>query len=146
MYHEVQRELGGPILHGYGMTECPMIAQGAPHDTDEQLATPTARRSRRRGAHRRRATARCAGPATRARSGVRARWSFGLHRRRRSTAEAFDADGFFRTGDLGHLRADGHVALTGRLKDVIIRKGENISAEEIEDLLLQPPEGRATSR
>ncbi len=54
-------------------------------------------------------------------------------------ADAFDDDGWFRTGDLGHLDADGHVVLTGRLKDVIIRKGENISAKEIEDLLYQHP-------
>jgi cyclohexanecarboxylate-CoA ligase len=56
------------------------------------------------------------------------------------TAEAFDADGYFRTGDLGRLRADGHLTLTGRLKDVIVRKGENISAKEIEDLLYTHPE------
>ena len=54
-------------------------------------------------------------------------------------ADAFDEEGRFRTGDLGHLDADGHVVLTGRLKDVIIRKGENISAKEIEDLLYQHP-------
>ena len=54
-------------------------------------------------------------------------------------ADAFDDDGWFRTGDLGHLRPDGHVVLTGRLKDVIIRKGENISAKEIEDVLYPHP-------
>jgi non-ribosomal peptide synthetase component E (peptide arylation enzyme) len=48
---------------------------------------------------------------------------------------AFDADGFFRTGDLGRIDGQGYVTITGRLKDVIIRKGENISAKEIEDLL-----------
>jgi acyl-CoA synthetase (AMP-forming)/AMP-acid ligase II len=55
------------------------------------------------------------------------------------TVEAFDDDGFFRTGDLGKLRSDGHLCLTGRLKDVIVRKGENISAKEIEDLLYTHP-------
>ena len=54
-------------------------------------------------------------------------------------ADAFDDEGWFRTGDLGHLDESGHVVLTGRLKDVIIRKGENISAKEIEDLLYQHP-------
>ena len=54
-------------------------------------------------------------------------------------AEAFDDDGCFRTGDLGILRADGHVTLTGRLKDIIIRKGENISAKEVEDVLYAHP-------
>jgi acyl-CoA synthetase (AMP-forming)/AMP-acid ligase II len=56
------------------------------------------------------------------------------------TAEAFDADGWFRTGDLGRLTDDGYLVLTGRLKDIIIRKGENISAKEIEELLYAHPE------
>ena len=55
-------------------------------------------------------------------------------------AAAFDDQGCFRTGDLGVQRPDGHVTLTGRLKDVIIRKGENISAKEIEDLLYEHPQ------
>ncbi|WP_143642032.1 AMP-binding enzyme, partial [Streptomyces viridochromogenes] len=56
------------------------------------------------------------------------------------TAAAFDDEGFLRTGDLGHLTGSGHLVLTGRLKDVIIRKGENISAKEIEDLLHRHPD------
>lgn len=40
---------------------------------------------------------------------------------------------------MGHLTESGHLVLTGRLKDVIIRKGENISAKEIEDLLHRHP-------
>src|SRR5699024_9670024 len=56
-----------------------------------------------------------------------------------ATAESFDDDGWFRTGDVGHLRDDGHVVLTGRIKDLIIRKGENIAAKEIEDLLHTHP-------
>jgi acyl-CoA synthetase (AMP-forming)/AMP-acid ligase II len=55
------------------------------------------------------------------------------------TAAAFDSDGFLRTGDLGHVTDSGHLVLTGRVKDVIIRKGENISAKEIEDLLAAHP-------
>ncbi len=35
----------------------------------------------------------------------------------------------------GKMREDGHVSVTGRVKDIIIRKGENISAKEIEDIL-----------
>ena len=66
----------------------------------------------------------------------------GLHRPRARPPRRSTTTGYFRTGDLGHLRADGHVVLTGRLKDIIIRKGENISAKEIEDLLYAPPEGR----
>ena len=54
-------------------------------------------------------------------------------------AAAFDADGFFRTGDLGTVDADGFVRITGRLKDIIIRNAENISAQEIEDVLSSHP-------
>ena len=49
--------------------------------------------------------------------------------------------GRFRTGDLGVIRPDGHVKLTGRLKDIIIRKGENMSAQEIEDALYAHQKG-----
>ncbi|HVM41348.1 MAG TPA: cyclohexanecarboxylate-CoA ligase, partial [Acidimicrobiia bacterium] len=54
-------------------------------------------------------------------------------------ADAFDEEGYFRTGDLGFLDEEGFVVITGRLKDIIIRKGENISAKELEDLLYQHP-------
>ena len=54
-------------------------------------------------------------------------------------ADAFDEDGYFRTGDLGRFDTKGNLIITGRLKDVIIRKGENISAKELEDLLFQHP-------
>jgi acyl-CoA synthetase (AMP-forming)/AMP-acid ligase II len=54
-------------------------------------------------------------------------------------AEAFDADGYFRTGDLGIVDTDGFVRITGRLKDIIIRNAENLSAQEIEDVLTEHP-------
>lgn len=54
-------------------------------------------------------------------------------------ADAYDADGFFRMGDLGRLVADDHIVCTGRKKDLIIRAGENISAKEIEDVLIRCP-------
>lgn len=47
----------------------------------------------------------------------------------------FDAEGFLCTGDLGVLDEDGYLRVTGRVKDIIVRKGEKISAREIEDLL-----------
>jgi acyl-CoA synthetase (AMP-forming)/AMP-acid ligase II len=54
-------------------------------------------------------------------------------------AEAIDADGFVRTGDLGTVDANGIVRVTGRIKDVIIRNAENISAVEVEDVLFRHP-------
>jgi cyclohexanecarboxylate-CoA ligase len=54
-------------------------------------------------------------------------------------AETFTTDGWLRTGDLGAVDADGYLRITGRKKDIIIRKGENISAREIEVLLAAHP-------
>ena len=54
--------------------------------------------------------------------------------------EAFDADGFFRTGDLGSVDEHGNLTVSGRLKDVIIRKGENIAAKDVEDVLYEHPD------
>src|SRR3546814_6548918 len=55
-------------------------------------------------------------------------------------AEAFDEDGWFRTGDLGRLDAEGMLTITGRVKDIIIRNMENVSAKEVEDLLFGHPD------
>ena len=54
-------------------------------------------------------------------------------------AEAFDEDGWFRTGDLGLVDEDGNVRITGRLKDLVIRNAENISALEVEEALFHHP-------
>src|SRR5215469_9291307 len=54
-------------------------------------------------------------------------------------ADAFDSAGWFRTGDLGTVDADGRNRIEGRSKDVIIRNAENVSALEVEDSLLRHP-------
>jgi acyl-CoA synthetase (AMP-forming)/AMP-acid ligase II len=51
------------------------------------------------------------------------------------TAASFTADGFSKSGDLGILDEDGYLRVTGRLKDIIIRGGYNISVRQVEDLL-----------
>ena len=58
---------------------------------------------------------------------------------RSATKLAFDPDGYFRTGDIGALSSDGVLKVTGRKKDIIIRGGENLSALEIEEILLRHP-------
>jgi long-chain acyl-CoA synthetase len=55
------------------------------------------------------------------------------------TAEAIDAAGWLRTGDLGHRDADGFYFVTGRLKELIIKGGENIAPREIDETLLRHP-------
>ncbi|MDJ0847549.1 MAG: AMP-binding protein [Myxococcota bacterium] len=140
LHHDMRKEIGAPIVSGYGLTECPVLAMNGPRDPDEKLANTEGRAcpaetvirvvkpdgsgaaAGEEGEVRVRAPQQCLGY-----------WDEALD------AEAFDGDGFFRTGDLGRLDADGFLSITGRLKDVIIRKGENISAKEVEDLLYQHP-------
>ena len=55
------------------------------------------------------------------------------------TASAITADGWLRSGDQASLDDEGYVRITGRIKDLIIRGGENISPKEIEDVLRQHP-------
>ncbi|WP_326592358.1 class I adenylate-forming enzyme family protein [Streptomyces brevispora] len=139
IYHAVVREMGVQLTHGYGMTEVPMITMGAPDDTVDHLATTEGRPPEGMeiritdedgkplpydtdGEVRLRGEAVCKGYLNPA-----------------ASAAAFDAEGFLLTGDVGHVGASGHLVLTGRLKDIIIRKGENVSAKEIEDLLARHP-------
>ncbi len=56
-----------------------------------------------------------------------------------ATEDSFNADGWFMTGDLGSLDADGYLRITGRKKDVIIRGGHNIYPARIEDLAMRHP-------
>jgi len=56
-----------------------------------------------------------------------------------ATAKAIDAAGWLASGDLGHMDGDGYVTITGRLKEMIIRGGENIYPREIEDFLFTHP-------
>jgi acyl-CoA synthetase (AMP-forming)/AMP-acid ligase II len=57
-----------------------------------------------------------------------------------ATKEAIDEDGWLHTGDLATMDEDGYVRITGRLKDMIIRGGENIYPREIEEFLYQHPD------
>ena len=57
----------------------------------------------------------------------------------KETAEAFDASGFFRTGDIGRLDDRGRLSITGRLKEMLIVGGENVFPREIEEVLNHHP-------
>ncbi len=63
----------------------------------------------------------------------------GYYRNPQANQAAFTPDGFFRTGDLAVIDANGRIRITGRIKDIIIRGGENIAARDVEDLISAHP-------
>ena len=140
LHYEVKRELGGVgIVSGYGLTEMPILAQNDIDDPDEKLAISEGRASP--GVEIRVVSPDGAtlGPGQVGEICARGPMLCKGYLDRSLNAAAFEADGFFHTGDLGYLDEDGFVVITGRLKDVIIRKGENISAKEVEDVLYTLP-------
>jgi cyclohexanecarboxylate-CoA ligase len=140
MHLEVKHEIGGSgIGHGWGMTESCITAINDPTDTDAHLMNTAGR-----------AVLGMSIKAVLPDGSVAPAGVDGEMRIRGDSvmvgylddslnADAFDADGWFRTGDIGHLDDEGYVTITGRMKDIIIRKGENISAKELEDLLYTHP-------
>jgi acyl-CoA synthetase (AMP-forming)/AMP-acid ligase II len=140
LHAELQQEIGGVgAVSVYGLTEAPFLVVASVRDPDDKLATTEGRavpgvelRVVAEDGH-------VCGPdetgEIRARGAVLCAGYLDPER----GEGAFDADGFFRTGDLGRVDADGFVTVSGRLKDVIIRRGENISAKEVEDVLYAHP-------
>jgi acyl-CoA synthetase (AMP-forming)/AMP-acid ligase II len=140
LHHDLKREIGGVgIVSGYGLTEAPIVVMATTHDPDEKLADTEGRPTPgvdlivvgldgRRAGPGEEGEIRLKGPQV-----IRGYLDASLD------ADAFDEDGYFRSGDLGIVDAEGFVTITGRLKDVIIRHGENISAKEVEDLLYSHP-------
>lgn len=64
----------------------------------------------------------------------------GYYRMPQENMQVFDKDGFFRTGDQAMIDDSGDIIITGRIKDIIVRGGENISPVEIENLIITHPD------
>jgi acyl-CoA synthetase (AMP-forming)/AMP-acid ligase II len=139
LFTAVLDEMGIRIVHGYGMTEIPMISMGSLSDTDEQLMSTEGAPVTGAEIRIRAADGEIVATGTDGEVVVHGPMVCKGYTDAGVTEESFEGDGWFRTGDVGHLREDGHLVLTGRLKDVIIRKGENISAREIEELTYSHP-------
>jgi len=138
LMRQVQDRLGAFAFRSYGMTECPMFTSGRHGDREDKLHCTDGRPVPG-------AVARLVDESGRpVETGVEGEveaygpqlcvgyLDAGLN-------TAFTTDGFFRSGDLAVLDADGYLRITGRRKDVIIRKGENLSAKGIEDELAAHP-------
>ena len=125
-------------ISAYGCTECGgVVAFNDPDDTLEQRCTTSGRpfdgielqiRDLESGAP--------VGPGRRGEILVRGYCLFdGYHKDERKTDEVIDRDGWFHTGDIGALSAEGRVSYLGRVKDMLKVGGENVAAVEIESFL-----------
>lgn len=140
LHADVQRELGGMgVLSGYGMTEAPVLTMAATTDPDELLATTEGRPCPGAEIKVTAADGTVLGPDQVGELRVRGPQVMRGYLDGALDADAFDSEGYLRTGDLGSLDAAGYLTITGRLKDVIIRKGETISARAVELELLTHP-------
>jgi len=141
LHHRLVAELGGVgVASGWGLTEAPVLTNGDVHDRNEKLAHTEGRAMPGVDLIAVDENEHICGPGVEGE--LRAKGPQVMLGYVDSTldAEAFDTNGYFRTGDLGVIDGEGYVTITGRLKDIIIRNGENISAKEVEDLLFTCPE------
>jgi cyclohexanecarboxylate-CoA ligase len=140
LHYDIKNEMGTVgIVSGYGMTEAPIVTMASVRDSDEVLATTegapvtgvdfiTVKLDETRSAVGEEGEVRLKAPMV-----MRGYVDSSLD------GEAFDANGYFRTGDLAVIDEQGNVRITGRVKDIIIRNMENISAKELEDNLFAHP-------
>jgi cyclohexanecarboxylate-CoA ligase len=140
LHYEVKEVLGGAgVVSSWGLTESPILTCAHTDDPDEELAHTEGRPGP--GVELRVVTldGAVAGVGEEGELRVKAPQVMRGYVDASLDADAFDEDGWLRTGDLGAVNAAGNVVITGRLKDVIIRKGENISAKEVENALFTHP-------
>src|SRR5206468_130092 len=141
LHAQIRDEVGGlGVIAGWGLTEAPILTMSSVHDPDAALDDSEGRAMP--GVELRAVTldGRVAGPGEEGELRAKAPQMMLGYVDTELDGHAFDAEGYFRTGDLGTIDGDGFVRITGRLKDIIIRKGENISAKEVEDLLFTHPD------
>jgi cyclohexanecarboxylate-CoA ligase len=140
LHAEVRDVLGGlGVAHGYGMTEACIIATNDPTDTDEHLAHTVGRPVSRVDLRIRDSDARDLAAETEGEVTIRGPIVFSGYLDSSLDNEVFDDERWFSTGDLGVVDADGYLRIVGRIKDIIIRKGENVSAQEVEGVLASHP-------
>jgi acyl-CoA synthetase (AMP-forming)/AMP-acid ligase II len=140
LHYDIKDAMGSVgIVSGYGMTEAPIVTMASVRDNDDDLANTegapvtgvdliTVKLDGSRAATGEEGEIRLKAPMV-----MRGYIDSSLD------IEAFDENGYFRTGDLAVIDDRGNVRITGRVKDIIIRNMENISAKELEDNLFAHP-------
>jgi cyclohexanecarboxylate-CoA ligase len=140
LHYEIKAELGGAgIVSALGLTECQIVSMCDMADPDDKLATTEGRPAPGASVRVVAPDESVCGPNEPGELRLIAPQMFLGYLDPSLNRDAFDSDGYFRTGDLGFFDEDGYLHVVGRLKDVINRKGENISAKEIEDELYHHP-------
>jgi malonyl-CoA/methylmalonyl-CoA synthetase len=139
LFADIEAEFGARILERYGMTETIMNTTN-PYDGERRPGTVGFPYP---GQEARVVDVRTRKPLPRGETGeieVRGPHVFaGYWRRPDATTEAFDPEGWFRTGDLGEHDADGYLRITGRARELIISGGFNVYPREVEEVLATHP-------
>ena len=136
LHDRVKGALGGAgIVSGWGLTEAPVLTMGSPVDPDRKLSETEGRALD--GVRLKVVASDGSAAASGTPGELRAKAPQMMlgYVDARPEREAFDDDGYLKTGDLGTVDSSGYVRITGRLKDVVIRNGENVSTAEVEILL-----------
>jgi fatty-acyl-CoA synthase len=142
LVRRVRDELGAAVMTTYAQSECPVITNSEPGDTPEQVATTAGRPVEATEVRildpvtgREVATGETGEIAVRSPVVMT-----GYYRMPEQTAEVLPGDGFLRTGDLGSINSGGYLTVRGRIREVIIRGGENIYPAEVEAALSEHPQ------
>lgn len=125
------------VTRVYGSTEVPVTTVGATHANE---AMPAAETDGRRGFAEIKLVSHGSAQADEGEVHARGPQMLVGYLHQEDEASSFDAEGFFRTGDLARMQDDQYLVINGRAKDIIIRNGENISPKEIEDILVSHPQ------
>jgi cyclohexanecarboxylate-CoA ligase len=138
LIRELRQRFDTLAFRSYGMTECPMFTSGRPGDPDDRLYGTDGRPVPGAIARLVDEQGKPVAPGT---EGEIEAYGPQLCVGYLDPAlnDAFTADGFFRSGDLAVQDPEGFIRITGRRKDIIIRKGENLSSKGIEDELAAHP-------
>jgi len=140
LHYDIKAELGGVgVVSGYGMTEAPIVTMASVRDSDAELAETEGRPVTGVELITVKIDGSRAGAGEEGEIRLRAPMLMRGYVDSSLDAESFDENGYFKTGDLAVLDERGNVRITGRVKDIIIRNMENISAKEIEDNLFTHP-------
>ncbi|HKY14188.1 MAG TPA: AMP-binding protein [Microthrixaceae bacterium] len=140
LVYDMRELFDAPVLSGYGLTEAPILTMASVDDDDDELAVSEGKAMPGVELRLVRLDGGVAGPGEEGEVRAKAPQMMKGYLDSSLNADAFDEDGYFRTGDLGRLDEAGNLIITGRLKDIIIRKGENVSAKEVEDMLFTHPQ------